>query len=202
MLHTILHDSLHLNREPRTVDPIPETQVRMRQEDGAVVGKPPRRSLATARETTWFPSGFSCHRKRNQSFSCGGKRTTTFSPPRSQVRMLQEDGAVLGKPQTSRGSVEEVFNDLQGTHTLHPTLHSTPSTLHPTPCPTPHTLLPTPFTLSFNDLPTRRYGAGRDARGDPQPVAREFCIDNLLVRIHFIIVMIRWTGLAQVRCRR
>ena len=25
---------------------------------------------------------------------------------------------------------------------------------------------------------------------------REFCIDNLLVRIHFIIVMIRWTGLA------
>jgi len=25
---------------------------------------------------------------------------------------------------------------------------------------------------------------------------RDFCIDNLLVRIHFIIVMIRWTGLA------
>jgi len=25
---------------------------------------------------------------------------------------------------------------------------------------------------------------------------RELCIDNLLVRIHFIIVMIRWTGLA------
>ena len=25
---------------------------------------------------------------------------------------------------------------------------------------------------------------------------REFCIDNLLVRIHFVIVMIRWTGLA------
>jgi len=25
--------------------------------------------------------------------------------------------------------------------------------------------------------------------------AREFFIDNLLVRIHFIIVMIRWTGL-------
>ena len=25
---------------------------------------------------------------------------------------------------------------------------------------------------------------------------REFLIDNLLVRIHFIIVMIRWTGLA------
>ena len=25
---------------------------------------------------------------------------------------------------------------------------------------------------------------------------REFVIDNLLARIHFIIVMIRWTGLA------
>jgi len=25
---------------------------------------------------------------------------------------------------------------------------------------------------------------------------REFFIDNLLIRIHFIIVMIRWTGLA------
>ena len=25
---------------------------------------------------------------------------------------------------------------------------------------------------------------------------REFFIDNLLVRVHFIIVMIRWTGLA------
>jgi len=25
---------------------------------------------------------------------------------------------------------------------------------------------------------------------------REFSIDNLLVRIHFIVVMIRWTGLA------
>ena len=25
---------------------------------------------------------------------------------------------------------------------------------------------------------------------------REFFIDNLLVRIHFIIVMLRWTGLA------
>jgi len=28
----------------------------------------------------------------------------------------------------------------------------------------------------------------------PSP-ERECCIDNLLVRIHFIIVMIRWTGL-------
>ena len=29
-----------------------------------------------------------------------------------------------------------------------------------------------------------------------KPLEREFFIDNLLVRIHFIIVMIRWTGLA------
>ena len=28
------------------------------------------------------------------------------------------------------------------------------------------------------------------------PTEREFVIGNLLVRIHFIIVMIRWTGLA------
>ena len=27
-------------------------------------------------------------------------------------------------------------------------------------------------------------------------IEKEFFIDNLLVRIHFIIVMIRWTGLA------
>jgi len=30
-------------------------------------------------------------------------------------------------------------------------------------------------------------------------VEREFFIDDLLVRIHFIIVMIRWTGLAPSR---
>jgi hypothetical protein len=30
----------------------------------------------------------------------------------------------------------------------------------------------------------------------PPPLEREFFTDNLLVRIHFIIVMIRWTGLA------
>jgi len=29
-----------------------------------------------------------------------------------------------------------------------------------------------------------------------RPREREFFIDNLLVRIHFIIVMISWTGLA------
>ena len=38
-----------------------------------------------------------------------------------------------------------------------------------------------------------------DEKPDRLPKARpqrEFVIDNLLVRIHFIIVMIRWTGLA------
>ena len=30
----------------------------------------------------------------------------------------------------------------------------------------------------------------------PRPAEREFFIDNLLVRIHFIIEMIWWTGLA------
>jgi len=33
-----------------------------------------------------------------------------------------------------------------------------------------------------------------------QPIEREFFIDNLLVRVHFIIVMIRWTGLAPWEC--
>ena len=36
-------------------------------------------------------------------------------------------------------------------------------------------------------------GAGCE---DHQEREREFFIDNLLVRIHFIIEMIRWTGLA------
>ena len=33
-------------------------------------------------------------------------------------------------------------------------------------------------------------------RTRPCAPEREFFIDNLLVRIHFIIVMVRWTGLA------
>jgi len=37
--------------------------------------------------------------------------------------------------------------------------------------------------------PTRFEGRG-------QTREKEFFIDNLLVRIHFIIVMIQWTGLA------
>ena len=32
--------------------------------------------------------------------------------------------------------------------------------------------------------------------GRTLPSEREFFIDNLMVRVHFIIVMIRWTGLA------
>ena len=37
---------------------------------------------------------------------------------------------------------------------------------------------------------------GTDLPVDSSQVEREFVIDNLLVRIHFIVVMIRWTGLA------
>jgi len=36
----------------------------------------------------------------------------------------------------------------------------------------------------------------RDPKALPGPPEREFFIDNLLVRIHFILVMIWWTGLA------
>ena len=32
--------------------------------------------------------------------------------------------------------------------------------------------------------------------GQTGPQEREFFIDNLLVRIHFIIAMVKWTGLA------
>ena len=42
------------------------------------------------------------------------------------------------------------------------------------------------------DIPRRVLSEASRAR----PPQREFFIDNLLVRIHFIIVMIRWTGLA------
>jgi len=35
-----------------------------------------------------------------------------------------------------------------------------------------------------------------DSAGQLSKREREFFVDNLLVRIHFIIVMIRWTGLA------
>ena len=39
-------------------------------------------------------------------------------------------------------------------------------------------------------------GAKRGGRRPSPHREREFFIDNLLVRIHYIIVMIRWTGLA------
>ena len=43
------------------------------------------------------------------------------------------------------------------------------------------------------EMSSERAGAFADMDGDCLP---DLCIDNLLVRIHFIIVMIRWTGLA------
>ena len=46
-------------------------------------------------------------------------------------------------------------------------------------------------------LPHPRYRPGPDPNTRIPPLEeREFFIDNLLVRIHFIIEMIWWTGLA------
>jgi len=42
----------------------------------------------------------------------------------------------------------------------------------------------------------RVQGSGTDGVLRGEHAEREFFIDNLLVRIHLIIVMIRWTGLA------
>jgi len=51
----------------------------------------------------------------------------------------------------------------------------------------------------FSELQTLRQAVARFGYGKWAKiffVEREFFVDNLLVRIHFIIVMIRWTGLA------
>ena len=47
----------------------------------------------------------------------------------------------------------------------------------------------------YTSLPEDRVERNRQ-RQRAGPPEREFFIDNPLVRIHFIIVMIRWTGLA------
>jgi len=62
---------------------------------------------------------------------------------------------------------------------------------------------PGPYTLNPN---ADSLGCGRQVESNqkgiflggalPLPNQREFFIDNLLVRIHFIMVLIRWTGLA------
>ena len=46
------------------------------------------------------------------------------------------------------------------------------------------------MSLKYETTSVRESGAGGAS------LEREFFIDILLVRIHFIIVMIRWTGLA------
>ena len=55
----------------------------------------------------------------------------------------------------------------------------------------------------MSEVPLYLEGAeGEAAVGVPflaPALQRELFIDNLLVRIHFIIVMIRWTGLAPAR---
>ena len=47
-------------------------------------------------------------------------------------------------------------------------------------------------TVPFPWLGPREAHGGRD--GKPYPPERDFFIDNLLIRIHLIIVMIRWTS--------
>ena len=44
--------------------------------------------------------------------------------------------------------------------------------------------------------PAAEPGGGGAERRPPHAIERQFYIDNLLVRIHLIIVMIWWTGLA------
>ena len=51
--------------------------------------------------------------------------------------------------------------------------------------------------LIIENLPTNRGGIFRHRKNRrPPKTETDFFIDNLLVRIHFIIKMIRWTGLA------
>ena len=45
-------------------------------------------------------------------------------------------------------------------------------------------------------LPVRRFAFLPPPRQPLPGAEREICIDNLLVRIHFIIVILSWTGLA------
>jgi len=60
------------------------------------------------------------------------------------------------------------------------------------------TARPPPWEFKF-PLPgslTSTFLAGMSKAGAPQVAVPTLLIDDLLVRIHFIIVMIRWTGLA------
>ena len=65
--------------------------------------------------------------------------------------------------------------------TRNPKPNTSPASVSPKPS-TPKPYTSTPETQSPNPKPYRQ--------------EREFFIDNLLVRIHFIIMIIRWTGLA------
>ena len=51
-------------------------------------------------------------------------------------------------------------------------------------------------TLAVRPSEPRRPAEARPGFPPPQPGQREFCIDNLLVRIHFIIEIIWWTGVS------
>jgi hypothetical protein len=67
--------------------------------------------------------------------------------------------------------------------------HPSPYTLHPTPC----------TGVMLEGVGCREWRSMRSASAAPlpaPPAEREFFIDYLLVRVHFIIEMIWWTGLA------
>jgi len=81
----------------------------------------------------------------------------------------------------------------------------TPSTVTPNPkpqTPNPKPQTPNPKSQTPNPFPAGAHesdiaAAKRHARRRLQVcLERELFFDNLLVRIHVIIVMIRWTGLA------
>ena len=55
-------------------------------------------------------------------------------------------------------------------------------------------VLPTPFTFFAEHLRRRKENEASEMLYTPHPSEREFFIDNLLLWIHYIIVMKRWTG--------
>ena len=77
-----------------------------------------------------------------------------------------------------------------------------PSAEYPDACSFPTNLTPetSPKNLTPKTTPEKQDPRIVGLTGTPEKIdkvrEREIFIDNLLVRIHFIIVMIRWTGLA------
>ena len=83
---------------------------------------------------------------------------------------------------------------LRDTIVYEPQIRARRGTTHPAPYTLPSTPQQPPPLSGHRDV-----DAGRNPKPTPYR-EREFFIDNLLVRIHFIIVMIMWTGLAPWEC--